>query len=236
MGTAHPVYTLQGLHVLPLPRCVPQVLEFITSMTLAVHQQLLRKHLGLPPAEQRRSSAAFGSSASRDPATTAAAAAASQVSTALEAAKIKAVGSRVDMSDARRFAPTAPRRVPARVVPVYIIPRPLADARGVPQQRALGTSRPSRLMQDRLEPLQGWETTDEHGEVHPRLPGLMPAGLSSQRGPGPHWGALHRGPAALHGAGSVSEGEGPRGLDPGSQGSLRDANGSFKSSESSWAG
>jgi hypothetical protein len=185
----------------------PQVLEFITSMTLAVHQQLLRKCLGLPPVQQRHPSAAFGSSASRDPAATAAAA---QASTAPEAANIKAVGSRMDMSDARRLAPTAPRRVPARVVPVYIIPRP--DLHGVPQHRAMGNLRQSRLMQDRLEPLQGWETTDEHGEVHPGLPGLMPAGASSQRGPGPHWGALHRGPAAHHGAGSVSEMKGSRGL------------------------
>jgi hypothetical protein len=206
----------------------PQVLEFITSMTLAVHQQLLRKHLGLPPAGQRRSSAAFGSSASRDPAATAA----SQANMAPEAANIKAVGSGVDKTDARRIAPTAPRRVPARVVPVYIVPRP--DEHGVPRHRAMCTSRQSRLVQDRLDLLQGWETTDEYGEMHPGLPSLMPAGASSQRGPGPHWGALHRGPAALHGAGRVSGMmEGAQGL--GSPGSLRGVIGSFPSSESSWA-
>lgn len=185
-------------------------------MTIAVHQQLLRRHLGLPSlAQQRLSSAAFGSSASRDATSAAAAKTAKAAADAAQqqAAAIQVSGASVDMSKARRIAPTCPLKAPARVVPVFVVPRPHGPT-------SCGGSRQSRLPPDRLafEPLQGWESVREQ---QAGLPCLVPADSAGQRAP------LSQCAAGRWPGSERREPGGPQTLP-------RDS--SFKSSESSWGG
>jgi hypothetical protein len=138
--------------------CTPvQVLEFITSMTIAVHQQLLRKHMGLSATQQQL--VAFGSRSSSGVrgSNTEVAAEAATAAAARSTASIKAAGSRVDLSAARRLLPTVPRKAPARLVPVYIVPKPGRPVVGRSASAQCSPRQPKAQF-DRLEPLQGWTT------------------------------------------------------------------------------
>jgi hypothetical protein len=229
--TTTPTKALQT-ELLPPPACLwsvyasnslSQALDFITSMTNAVHQQLLCRHLGLPPlAQQRHSSAAFGSSASRDVATGAAAAVQAAQAAADEAqqqaaAAIKVSGASVDMSKARRIAPTCPLKAPARVVPVFVVPRPNGQASSSGSSAAW-QSRPQASDRLAFEPLQGWQTVQEQ---QAGLPCLMPTDPAGQHVP------LSQCTAGRWPGSERREPGGPQTLP-------RDS--SFKSSESSWGG
>jgi hypothetical protein len=255
--------TLTPTHLLPaehsidqlLPTCChprPQVLEFITSMTIAAHQQLLRRHTGLPATHQPHPAAPFGSSSSRagGPAAPATNTAADDTLSVRDPA-LAAKGSRVDLSAARRILPTLPRRAPARAVPVYTVPRPdfrpdltRADPVAIARTPRQQQQQTAQGLGGRLEPLEGWQTgADNEDAAGFAVQWLPPAATTSSAHkrctPGeaaqalgttvttPSKGSDGRGPAKAAGTSIAGAQQGPQ---------LGRSSSSIKSSESSWAG
>jgi hypothetical protein len=129
-------------------------LEFITSLTLGVHRDLLRKRRGLPPLlADVTTAAAFGRSAAKlrgsadEEAWDAAAAAAGE--------GIAACGQGFDASRARRLAASVPRQPREKWVPSYVLPRPAASA--VPLQGW------QQQQHHHHEPLDGWRLSEDDG-------------------------------------------------------------------------
>lgn len=134
-----------------------QVLEFITQLTIAVHQQLLGS-AGVPPGAMQKPAVAFGSSTGmRNDGL--AAAAKQQLdachAAAQQAASIQASGSRIDLSQARRILPTLPRQCQAQPVPVYVVPRPGQHLQLRMKQQG------SRAADGYDDPLRGWEVFED---------------------------------------------------------------------------
>lgn len=228
--------------------CHPaQVLEFITSMTIAAHQQLLRRHTGLPPAHQPHPTAPFGSSSSRagGPAAPATNTTAADDTPGVRDPALAAKGSRVDLSAARRILPTLPRRAPARAVPVYTVPRPdlRPDLTRVDPVAMARTPREQQQqlaqgLRGRLEPLEGWQTGGDNedaaafaiGSVHTRCTladVAAQAHSAAVTAPSEGFGVAGRGQAKGKGASTAGGQQGPQ---------LGRSGSSIKSSESSWAG
>jgi hypothetical protein len=201
-----------------------QVLEFITSMTIAVHQQLLRKHLGLSATHQQP--VAFGSSSGGARGSTTESAAARRT------ASIQAAGSRVDVSASRRLLPTAPRKASRRLVPVYIVPKPALLGVACSASAPYSPRQPKPQF-DRLEPLQGWATEAnetlavsygqqlQQAAAHVELPRLSP-------------GATRRHVDGADDAGRTTDRTGV--TEAAAQKQSLGRGSSFASSASSWAG
>lgn len=193
----------------------------MTSLTIAVHEQLLRKRRGLTAHSEGHAPAPFGSSTGRygnSSATTAAASvqapALASAAAAQVVANMAASGNRVDLSQARRAAPTVPRQWPMRPMPVYVVPRPIQQPQPCLQQY--------KVPLDRLEPLQGWQHTNREGQS-----GVMT--LTSARSP-----RQPQAPSAAAAAQLDATALPP--VEPSSHLALQRCASSVKSSESSWAG
>lgn len=162
----HSIHIVSSL-CLSLLVCQPQVVDFVTSITIHVYQDLIRKHYGMQPqlAAPSVTPAAFGSSAPREAATTIS-------STALEAAAAQqAANSRWLQAQGRRLLPfmearLATRREPAqRKIPHVVVP-------GLPQLKdaysGANTRRTGKDVDDGgLSEFGGWELS--HVEADDRL-------------------------------------------------------------------